>query len=54
MEIRALVHKGATGSRRIEDYTTESRSRVFRLRIGIVGQRQVESRSERSNWRFGA
>ena len=43
MEIRALMHKGTTGSRLIRQEVKKSESRVFPVRIGIVGQTAAES-----------
>ena len=38
MEIRALMHKGTTGSDSIWPEVKKSEFRVFLVRIGIVGQ----------------
>ena len=46
MEIRALVHKGATASGSILKEVRKSESRVFAVRIGLVGQTAAASPPE--------
>ena len=43
MEIRALMHKGTTRGDSIRQEVKKSESRVFLVRIGIVGQTAAES-----------
>jgi|688.fasta_scaffold919556_1 hypothetical protein len=46
MEIRALMHKGATRGDSIWQEVEKSEPRVFFVRIGIVGQTAAESPPE--------
>jgi hypothetical protein len=52
MEIRALMHKGTTGRRLIRQEVKKSESRVFPVRIEIVGQTAAESPLEPSKLTF--
>ena len=52
MEIRALMHKGTTGSCLIRQEVRKSESRVFLVRIEIVGQTAAESPLEPSKLTF--
>ena len=52
MEIRALMHKGTTGRRLIRREVKKSESRVFPVRIEIVGQTAAESPLEPSKLTF--
>jgi hypothetical protein len=52
MEIRALMHKGTTGSRLLRQEVKKYESRVFLVRMEIVGQTAAESPLEPSKLTF--